>query len=59
IGIKVSIMPPDIKLPDNIELVEKKEIKVEGVKEEEKTIKEAPKRKRKKKDESKGTESNE
>lgn len=34
IGVKVKIMPPDIKLPDDIELVEKKEIKVEEKKEE-------------------------
>ena len=34
IGVKVRIMPPDIKLPDDIELVEQKEIKVEELKEE-------------------------
>lgn len=32
IGIKVKIMPPDIKLPDDIELTDAKEIKVEEVK---------------------------
>ena len=36
IGIKVSIMPPDIKLPDYIELREEKEEIVEEVKEEKK-----------------------
>lgn len=57
IGVKVSIMPPDIKLPDDIELVEEKEIKAEAQKEEPKEEikreeKEKPRRKRKKKDES-------
>ncbi len=63
IGVKIKIMPPDIKLPDDIEIVEKKEVKVEEVKEEAKEVKEEPKEKpkkrRKKKDESQGTESNE
>ena len=61
IGVKVSIMPPDIILPDNIELVDekeiKREIKTEKVKED--TKKEKPKRKRKKKDESERIEGNE
>ena len=35
IGIKVRIMPPTTKLPDNIELVEEKEEVIEEVKEEE------------------------
>jgi small subunit ribosomal protein S3 len=35
VGIKVSIMPPDIKLPDDIKLVEEKQEVVEEVKEEE------------------------
>lgn len=38
VGIKVAIMPPDIKLPDSITLLEKKEV-VEEVKEEGKEIK--------------------
>ena len=61
IGVKVSIMPPDIKLPDDIELIETKEVKVEEVKTEQKEEqkKEKPKRRRKKKDESEGTKSNE
>ncbi len=33
VGVKVSIMPPDLKLPDDIELVENLEVKVEEVKE--------------------------
>lgn len=65
IGIKVRIMPPDIKLPDDIKLVEqpetntelKEESEAKEVKEEAKE--EKPKRKRKKKDESKGTQSDE
>lgn len=75
IGVKVSIMPPDIKLPDDIRIVDRKETTVEVIKQEEKeklreaetgqeTRKESatsakPKRKRKKKDESEGTKSNE
>ena len=62
IGVKVSIMPPDLKLPDDIEIVDAKETKVEEIKEqpkEEKKTKEKPKRRRKKKDESQGTEINE
>ena len=61
VGIKVKIMPPDIKLPDDIELVEEKEVKVEQIKQEpqeKEEKKEKPKRRRKK-DESKGTQSNE
>ncbi len=61
IGVKVSIMPPDIKLPDDIELIETKEVKAEEVKTEQKEEqkKEKPKRRRKKKDESERTQSNE
>ncbi|HLC60924.1 MAG TPA: 30S ribosomal protein S3 [Candidatus Nanoarchaeia archaeon] len=66
IGVKVSIMPPDLKLPDDIELVDFVETKVEevkGVPEEPKEEKKAdkPKRRspRKKKDESQGTKSDE
>ena len=33
VGVKVKIMPPDIKLPDDIELIEGKEIKAEELKE--------------------------
>src|SRR3989344_2472841 len=32
IGVKVSIMPPDIQLPDKVELIKEKEEKVEEVK---------------------------
>ncbi len=66
IGVKVSIMPPDIKLPDDIELVEGKEIKAEEVKETKEKPKEAKtdkpekqKRRRKKKNETERTENNE
>ena len=55
VGVKVKIMPPDIKLPDDIELVEQTETKVEEAKEE--TKQEKPKKKRKRKDESERTES--
>ena len=61
IGVKVSIMPPDIILPDDIQLVDKKETKIEEIKEEvkEEPKKDEPKRRRKKKNESQGTKSNE
>ena len=60
IGVKVSIMPPDIKLPDDVKLVEGAEVKAEEPKEETKgEIKEKPKRRRKKKDEIQRTETNE
>ena len=70
IGVKVSIMPPDIKLPDDIELKDAPEINVveikaetqEGQKEQPESKKpDKPKRRRKKekKDESERTESNE
>lgn len=60
VGIKVSIMPPDLKLPDDIELMDKKETKVEEIKEvKEEASKEEPKRRRKRKDESQGTKNNE
>ncbi len=61
IGIKISIMPPDIKLPDNIHLIEQKEIKetnAEEAKEAPQEVKEK-KRKSKRKDENERTESNE
>ncbi len=60
IGVKVSIMPPDIKLPDDVKLVEGAEVKAEEPKDETKgEIKEKPKRRRKKKDEIQRTETNE
>ena len=66
VGVKVSIMPPDLKLPDDIELVDFVETKVEEVKEAPEEPKEEkkgdkPKRRspRKKKDESQGTKSDE
>ena len=66
IGVKVRIMPPDVILPDAIELVEKEmvekiETNVEEVKQKTRgeVKQEKPKRKRKKKDEGKGTEINE
>ena len=60
IGVKVSIMPPDIKLPDDITLVEEKETKIEEIKEKPKEEpKKETKRKRKKKNESERTQSNE
>ena len=66
VGIKVSIMPPDIKLPDDIELVEQKEIIVDEIKEkakEEKPKEEAkktkPRRKKKKENESERTKADE
>ena len=58
IGVKVSIMPPDIKLPDDIELVDDKIVKVEEIKENKespskeeakKTAAKKPKRRRKEK----------
>lgn len=59
IGIKVRIMPHDIRLPDNIEFVEEKKMKIEELKEgtnettiKEEIAKEKPKGKRKKKNES-------
>ncbi len=36
VGIKLAIMPPDIKLPDNIQLLEEKEEVIEEIKEEKK-----------------------
>lgn len=65
IGVKVRIMPPDIKLPDSVELVDYKETKIEETKKEEQQEspaeeKEKPKRKRKKEeDESKRNKANE
>ncbi len=61
IGVKVRIMPPNVKLPDKIELIEQKEIKFEEAKEEpkEEASKEKPKRGKKKKYESERIETNE
>lgn len=67
IGIKVSIMPPGLELPDDIELVDKKQTKIEEIKEEKSSQskedkieeKPKPKRKRKKKNESEGTKADE
>lgn len=69
IGIKVSIMPPDLKLPDDIEIITPKaEGQAEMKESEKKEIpkqenagrqKEKPRRKSKKKNESQGTESTE
>lgn len=61
IGIKVRIMPSDIKLPDDIELIEESKPKVEEAKEEIKKEdkKTKPRKTRKKKNESERTESNE
>ena len=64
IGVKVRIMPADLKLPDDIKLIERKETtlkeeKVEESKEEPKPRKESHTRKRRKKNESKRTEANE
>ena len=42
IGIKVSIMPPDIKLPDDIRIVDGKEATADQTKEEGKTGQEGP-----------------
>lgn len=36
VGIKVSIMPPDTKLPDRVEIISEKEEKIEEIKEEQK-----------------------
>jgi len=47
IGIKVSIMPPDIKLPDSIQILEEKQEILEEVKEEKPVKEEAEKEKEK------------
>jgi len=54
VGVKVKIMPPDIKLPDDVDLVEQNENKVEEVKEpaHEEPKEEKTKKRKKKKDES-------
>ena len=64
VGVKVKIMPPDIILPDDIEVVEQKKVKVEEVKQD--TIKDKEKEKpektskpRKKKNESERTQTHE
>ncbi|MDP7322782.1 MAG: 30S ribosomal protein S3 [Candidatus Woesearchaeota archaeon] len=48
VGIKVSLMPPGIKLPDKVELIEEKEEKIEEVSEENKEGKKEIKPKAKK-----------
>jgi len=70
IGVKVSIMPPDIHLPDNVHIIDVKE-KISEIKSDEskesqreeelkqEPKEERPKRRRKKKDESEGTKVNE
>lgn len=65
IGVKVSIMPPDLKLPDDIELIDRIETKIEEIQTEtqgkpdpkEEKKKSAPKKRLKKKDEKQGTKS--
>lgn len=64
VGVKVRIMPPDIELPDSVELVDYKEDKIEEIKKPEQQEssaeeKEKPKRRRKKEDESKRNKANE
>ncbi|MBI2541117.1 30S ribosomal protein S3 [Candidatus Woesearchaeota archaeon] len=59
VGVKVSIMPPDIILPDHIEMVEQKETKIEPIKEEPKKEAEKPKSRKKRKNESKRTQADE
>lgn len=54
VGIKLAIMPPDIKLPDDIQLLEEKEEVVEEVKEEEAEKTEEGKKETKKKNVKKG-----
>jgi len=44
IGVKVSIMPPGINLPDKVELIEKEEEKIEEIKEEKEDNKKKPKK---------------
>lgn len=56
IGVKVHIMPPDIELPDDIELVENKETKVEEISKE---VKKENSKKPKQTNESERTEVNE
>ena len=70
VGVKVKIMPPDIKLPDDIHMIEAKEAQAKEIKAEAKPEpqagpkdeikeghKEKPKRRRSKKDESERTQS--
>jgi len=42
VGVKVSIMPPDIKLPDNIQLLEEKQEIIEEIKEDKPAKEEKP-----------------
>ncbi|MBU1204933.1 MAG: 30S ribosomal protein S3 [Nanoarchaeota archaeon] len=44
VGVKVSIMPPDIKLPDNIQILEEKQEIIEEIKEEKPVKEEAEKK---------------
>ena len=55
VGVKVSIMPPDIKLPDAVKILEEKEEIVEETKEEEKTEKGKEEKKKTAKKETKKT----
>ena len=75
IGVKISIMPPDLKLPDDIELIDAVETKIEEITDKTEEVKEAgketkspkprkstsnkTKKSRKKKDESEATAVNE
>jgi len=47
IGIKVSIMPPTTKLPDHIEIMDRKEVKVQEIVEKEKGAEKAPRKEKK------------
>ncbi len=47
VGIRVSIMPPTVRLPDRVELVAEKEEKIEEIKEKEEDDKEKEKEKKK------------
>lgn len=58
IGVKVSIMPPDIKLPDDIKIMEEKQEIVEEIKEESKDKKEVTEKKEKKSKKVKGKKEN-
>ncbi|MBW2988984.1 30S ribosomal protein S3 [Candidatus Woesearchaeota archaeon] len=48
VGIKISIMPPDIKLPDNIDVLDEKEERIEETEEDAESAKEEGKTKKKK-----------
>ncbi len=49
VGVKVKIMPPDIKLPDDIEIVEQKEVSIDEIKDKTQLEKEIPKEQAKEK----------